>query len=64
MRVEDFKREKGETTWYYSPDGDFEFIVEGTETKPNEQSFALARSLARISHEALTKNGELCLNFN
>jgi len=48
MRIEDFKKEKGYTTWYYSPDGDFEFIIKGNEIEPSVKSYELAKNLAPI----------------
>ena len=55
MNIEQFKKEKSENSWFYSPDGDFEVFIKGDEFGPDQESYGLAEKLMPILEECKSK---------
>jgi hypothetical protein len=63
VNIEQFRKEIGENTWFYSPDGDFEIFIKGDEIGPNKDSFAWAEKLMPILEECKSKAIRLLESF-
>ncbi|MEW8382918.1 MAG: hypothetical protein AB2704_13795 [Candidatus Thiodiazotropha taylori] len=63
MNIEQFKKEKNENAWFYSPDGDFEIFIKGNETEPDQDSYELVEKLMSILEECKAKAIHLLESF-
>lgn len=63
MNIDQFKKEKGETSWFYSPDGELEIVIEGDDSGPDRESFILAERLMPILKDCESKAVHLLESF-
>jgi len=63
MNIDQFKKEKGEQSWFYSPDGDMEIFIKGDDSRPDIESFELAKKLMPILKECESKAIHLLESF-